>query len=184
MMYNYELHLAVRAPLACPCEQPVCININIRHIFFLVDIRHKPTENDRIMYEWLLEQNIPFTIIANKTDICPSFELPEIYKNYPIIKISAKTLQGINDLRNHLKDCAGYKNTSEGLFSARRRHLQSIESAQIHLQKALDFISLRQDIELSAEEMNEAQQNLNEILGRFTSDDLLTEIFNTFCIGK
>ena len=127
---------------------------------------------------------IPFTIIANKTDICPSFKLPEIYKNYPIIKISAKTLQGINDLRNHLKDCAGYKNTSEGLFSARRRHLQSIESAQIHLQKALDFISLRQDIELSAEEMNEAQQNLNEILGRFTSDDLLTEIFNTFCIGK
>lgn len=40
----------------------------IAHIFFLVDIRHKPTENDRIMYEWLLEQNIPFTIVATKAD--------------------------------------------------------------------------------------------------------------------
>lgn len=40
----------------------------ISHIFFLVDIRHKPTENDRIMYEWLLEQNVPFTIVATKAD--------------------------------------------------------------------------------------------------------------------
>ena len=43
-------------------------NSNIKHIFFLVDIRHNPTENDRIMYEWLLEKNIPFTIIATKAD--------------------------------------------------------------------------------------------------------------------
>lgn len=43
-------------------------NKNISHIFFLVDIRHKPTNDDRIMYDWLLEQNIPFTIIATKAD--------------------------------------------------------------------------------------------------------------------
>ena len=43
-------------------------NKNISHIFFLVDIRHRPTENDRVMYEWLLEKNIPFTIIATKAD--------------------------------------------------------------------------------------------------------------------
>lgn len=43
-------------------------NERIKHIFFLVDIRHKPTENDRIMYEWLLDQNIPFTIVATKAD--------------------------------------------------------------------------------------------------------------------
>ena len=41
---------------------------NITHIFFLVDIRHKPTENDRIMYEWLLSKDIPFDIIATKSD--------------------------------------------------------------------------------------------------------------------
>lgn len=43
-------------------------NTQIKHIFFLVDIRHKPTENDKIMYEWLLDKNIPFTIIATKAD--------------------------------------------------------------------------------------------------------------------
>lgn len=43
-------------------------NPNISHIFFLVDIRHKPTENDRIMYDWLLSKSISFTIIATKAD--------------------------------------------------------------------------------------------------------------------
>ena len=43
-------------------------NYNIKHIFFLVDIRHKPTENDKIMYDWLVNKNIPFTIIATKSD--------------------------------------------------------------------------------------------------------------------
>ena len=41
---------------------------NIKHIFFLVDIRNKPSQNDRQMYEWLLDRNIPFTIIATKAD--------------------------------------------------------------------------------------------------------------------
>lgn len=49
----------------------------IAHIFFLVDIRHKPTENDRIMYEWLLDKNIPFTIIATKADKIAKTKIPD-----------------------------------------------------------------------------------------------------------
>ena len=41
---------------------------NIKHIFFLVDIRNKPSQNDRQMYEWLLNRNVPFTIVATKAD--------------------------------------------------------------------------------------------------------------------
>ena len=40
----------------------------IKHIFFLVDIRNNPSENDRQMYEWLLDKKISFTIIATKAD--------------------------------------------------------------------------------------------------------------------
>ncbi len=49
-------------------DKYITSNENIAHIFFLVDIRHKPTENDRIMYEWLLDKNIDFTIVATKAD--------------------------------------------------------------------------------------------------------------------
>jgi GTP-binding protein len=41
---------------------------NVTHIFFLMDIRHNATKDDRLMYEYLLSYNIPFTIIANKAD--------------------------------------------------------------------------------------------------------------------
>ena len=40
----------------------------IKHIYFLVDIRNNPTQNDRQMYEWLLDKKIPFSIIATKAD--------------------------------------------------------------------------------------------------------------------
>ena len=52
-------------------------NKNIAHIFFLIDIRHKPGENDRLMYEWLLEQNIDFTIIATKADKIAKTKIPD-----------------------------------------------------------------------------------------------------------
>lgn len=40
----------------------------ITHIFLLIDIRHNPTNDDRLMYDYLVSYNIPFTIIANKAD--------------------------------------------------------------------------------------------------------------------
>ncbi|MNI27852.1 putative GTP-binding protein EngB [compost metagenome] len=43
-------------------------NSKIAHIFFLVDIRHSPSNNDKLMYDWLVSQNIAFTIVASKAD--------------------------------------------------------------------------------------------------------------------
>ena len=41
---------------------------NIALIVFLVDIRHKPTEDDMLMYNYILKTNLPFMIITNKAD--------------------------------------------------------------------------------------------------------------------
>ncbi len=37
-------------------------------IIFLIDIRHKPTENDRLMYSYVMKSNLPFIVLANKAD--------------------------------------------------------------------------------------------------------------------
>ena len=37
-------------------------------IIFLIDIRHKPTENDKLMYHYIMESNLPFIVLANKAD--------------------------------------------------------------------------------------------------------------------
>lgn len=41
---------------------------SISLIIFLIDIRHKPTENDRLMYSYVMKSNLPFIVLANKAD--------------------------------------------------------------------------------------------------------------------
>lgn len=99
------------------------------------------------------------------------------------LAVSAKTGAGLDALRVRLKDSAGFAPSETGSFSARRRHLEAIERARPHIDKALEQLTSRQG-ELAAEELRHAQQALGEITGEFGSDDLLGRIFSSFCIGK
>jgi tRNA modification GTPase len=124
------------------------------------------------------------TLVRNKIDrsgrapgpIASSTAIPEI-------AISALDGSGLEVLRAHLKKCMGYQTAGEGVFSARRRHLDAIERARGHLDAAQSQLTARRG-ELAAEELRQAQQALGEITGEFTSDDLLGRIFSSFCIGK
>ncbi len=78
----------------------------------------------------------------------------------------------------------GFDTSMEGGFLARRRHLQALELAAMHLQQGKDQLLGARAGELLAEELRLAQQHLSEITGEFTSDDLLGRIFSSFCIGK
>jgi len=75
----------------------------------------------------------------------------------------------------------GWRANGEGLFMARERHVQALERAAAHLERAG-----RQGgkLELFAEELRLAQEALGAITGEYTSDDLLGEIFSRFCVGK
>lgn len=151
------------------------------------DLETNGTNPQLVLFKKILEKTenkIAFSIICNKYDLNKNYLLPKEFDNYEIVEISAKNNLGIDKLKQHLKDCAGLSNNTEGLFSARRRHITSLEHALCHLKLSLELIENESNFEISAEEMREAQQNLNDILGRFTADNLLSEIFNTFCIGK
>ena len=105
-------------------------------------------------------------------------------EQYDRLAISAKTGDGIGELRQHLKTCAGYGNLGEGGFMARRRHLQALQQALQHVQQGDQQLQQNQAGELLAEELRQAQQCLSEITGEFSADDLLGKIFSSFCIGK
>ena len=78
----------------------------------------------------------------------------------------------------------GFQTGMEGGFLARRRHLDALEKAAEHLQIGLDQLTEFHAGELLAEELRLVQTYLSEITGEFTSDDLLGNIFSSFCIGK
>lgn len=124
------------------------------------------------------------TIIRNKIDL--QAEQPKIINDSKcsLISLSAKNGQGIDILRDHLKACIGFSNTTEGGFMARRRHLDALEHCHQQLDNGLQQLQGYSAGELLAEDLRMAQQSLGEITGEFTPDDLLGRIFSSFCIGK
>jgi len=100
------------------------------------------------------------------------------------IYLSAKHKTGIEALKAELKERMGYQQNSEDSFIARRRHLHALERTQEFVDNAEAQLVQFNAGELMAEELRLAQDELGQITGRFTSDDLLGEIFSNFCIGK
>jgi tRNA modification GTPase len=126
-----------------------------------------------------LPAHVPMIRIINKID---TLGLPAKYEENSIF-LSAKTGEGIDLLTTKIKALAGIQ-TTEGLFLARRRHLQALDSAHALIKQGIQQLSMHRAGELLAEDLRQAHQILSEITGEFTSDDLLGEIFSSFCIGK
>lgn len=104
---------------------------------------------------------------------------------HDVLRISAKTGEGLQYLRQRLLDIAGWQSGGEGLYIARERHVQALSHVGEHL--ALAEVHLQVEslaLDLLAEELRLAQNALNEITGAFGADDLLGVIFSSFCIGK
>lgn len=129
------------------------------------------------------------TIVRNKIDLLTETGIAvgresDWQKDGTVISISAKTGQGIDELKQHLKASMGFNAEGEGKFTARRRHLEALTSARELLANGRTQLSDSAAGELLAEDLRLAQRALGEITGVFTTDDLLGRIFSSFCIGK
>lgn len=152
-------------------------------ILYVIDGTRSPDEAEMQAELRDLPPSVPVTVIINKIDLLgrPS---RYIQISPATIELSASSGEGLDLLRQHLKECVGFLGAESGTLSARRRHLDALARADRHLAEALHQLSEFRAGELMAEELRQAQQALNEITGEFTSDDLLGRIFSSFCIGK
>lgn len=133
-----------------------------------------------------LPKEVPVTLVRNKIDLieqAPKIEVAAETQR-TVIWLSAKHQQGLDLLKEHLKTEMGFAQTVEGVFMARKRHLDALETALSWLESGQQQLEGVAAGELLAEDLRLAQQALSEITGRFTSDDLLGRIFTSFCIGK
>ncbi|WP_249961770.1 tRNA uridine-5-carboxymethylaminomethyl(34) synthesis GTPase MnmE [Histophilus somni] len=155
-------------------------------ILLILDSTENQVELDLVRSEFMakLPPHIPLTIVRNKADLSGEAEVLDEQNGLTVISLSAKTQKGVDLLRQHLKQSMGYQVCTEGGFLARRRHLEALEQADIHLQAGLIQLTEFYAGELVAEELRIVQHHLSEITGQFTSDDLLGNIFSSFCIGK
>jgi tRNA modification GTPase len=132
----------------------------------------------------VLPPGVPMTLVVNKIDLIGVAAGLDESEAIPRIFLSARTGDGMDLLRAHLKTTAGYRDAESGALSARRRHLDALNRANDLVQSAADTLTETQAFELFAEDLRLAQRALGEITGEVTSEDLLGEIFGSFCIGK
>ena len=130
-----------------------------------------------------LPTEAPRTVVYNKVDRTGA--AAGLEGGDPVrVRLSATTGDGLNLLRQHLKDCVGFHPADTGVLSARSRHLDALRRARAHVEAAHRLLTERHAGELVAQELTDAQMQLGEITGQVTSDDLLGRIFGSFCIGK
>ena len=125
----------------------------------------------------------PIIAIRNKIDLLKAKTEIRQFEYQTEISLSAKFGDGVELLRQVLSDIAGYNPESDSTFLARKRHILAIESTLISINSAVGQLELGAS-ELVAEDLRQAGMSLGMITGEFSSDDLLGEIFSSFCIGK
>lgn len=139
---------------------------------------------DELVFSEKISEKAKVILIRNKIDLLNEKPAIKEQRNQIVISLSAKNNLGIDLLKQKIKNSVGFVSSNEGIFSARRRHLEALNRAQSELIIASEQLTLKRAGELVAENLRQAQLALNEITGEFTSDDLLGNIFSSFCIGK
>jgi len=158
-------------------------------VLHLLDARSGMTADDESIAA-RFPAGVPVVRVLNKTDLTDT--APDVTRTNGAgevdlceVRLSAKKGDGIGLLRGELLRIAGWQAGAESVYLARERHLIALRAAQEHLGLAADHADQNaQALDLFAEELRLAQDQLNSITGEFTSDDLLGVIFSRFCIGK
>ena len=131
-----------------------------------------------------LPPTVSVSLLFNKCDLSGHEAGEYNQASYPGLRVSVASGAGIDGLVRHLQQVAGYNAQEGGQFLARRRHLTALQKAGAALESGRIQLADYAAGELLAEELGLAQQALGEITGKFSSEDLLGEIFSSFCIGK
>jgi tRNA modification GTPase len=157
-------------------------------ILYVIDSSQQISSiNEEIAQEfanWEEDIQTRLLILFNKIDLLEIEPIVKQDQQLVVIPLSTKTGKGMDRLKAELKKLLGYQEFSENGFIARRRHLTALAQALEHVKTGQACLLANKSVELMAEELRLAQLCLNEITGDFTSEDLLTEIFSSFCIGK
>ncbi len=128
-------------------------------------------------------------IILNKVDITKenkNMEAKLKEYNKPIIKISAMNNEGIDDLYNEIEKMFNLNEIKSGneIIITNERHKDKIKKANEYVLKAIDAIKQNTPIDICSIYIKQALNELDEIIGKNVSDNIINEIFKNFCLGK
>lgn len=146
-------------------------------VIFIYDLNVGFTDEDREILDYIKEK--PHIIAGNKTDLGLSEKiLPET------VKISTLTGEGLDVLKENLKNYTETYNSENMEFTTNLRQQNCLKSALISLNNALQAENEHQIQDLISIDLKSALLSLDELTGEVITDDILNNIFENFCIGK
>jgi len=159
-------------------------------ILFVID-SSEPTDAKDVEIAKKISQseNKMLVVVLNKSDKKADFKQTKYVEfvkarfgsETPVVAVSSITSEGISELRSLLtRLCLGLRDASEEIIVASVRQKRSITLALESLERAADT----EPEELLAHHLRNAADNLKELLGEITREDILEEIFSKFCVGK
>ena len=153
---------------------------NLKEADIILELRAADSVANRFDDMTDIDENRKIAVV-NKIDLLGDSGHSMVSGKNRSVYLSAKTGEGLGELKERLLEKAGVKMGDEAPFMARERHLNALRSAERHVDLALINI---ESIDLCAEDLRLGQNSLSEVTGEFVADDLLGEIFSSFCVGK
>jgi tRNA modification GTPase len=151
-------------------------------LLFVVDAAADPQLRSLEEERESFPQDVSVTLVLNKLDLASASDVATP-SDMPMVAVSAATGAGLDELRRHITARTGHAEESGGAISARARHVEALRRGTNHLEAAHGQLRTKQ-VELAALELHGAQRELGEVVGDVTSEELLGQIFGSFCIGK
>lgn len=151
-------------------------------VIFVVDSSENITEEDRFIFELLEKFNKRRIIVLNKIDKGINIDESLLPENITKIKVSAKTGEGIEELKKFIKNIIAEVENME--YYVNERHYNCLLRAKHFLDRAIKRIEENSMLDMVSVEIREVTKSLEEITGEITTEDVLNLIFSRFCIGK
>jgi tRNA modification GTPase len=126
-------------------------------------------------------------IAVNKRDLPQAIsidDLSQFSRSSIITFVSAKSGEGIGDLKKKLRDLVVGSPMEPAIVVTNLRHKNALARGEAALRNAVTALGEGYAAEFVGVELNETRDALGEIIGTVTNDDILERIFKDFCIGK
>ena len=158
---------------------------NAAVLIYLFDCQ-KITENEILFDFQQFPQNLFTVLIANKIDLNPGFEFTDNLKKIcqASLKISCLQPESIEKLKKTLIHFAKNQSQNYSTVITSARHYEALERCYVALTQALENMKMGISSEFIAQDLRQVLYHLGTITGEITNDEILSNIFSKFCIGK
>ncbi|MEG1393659.1 MAG: tRNA uridine-5-carboxymethylaminomethyl(34) synthesis GTPase MnmE [Christensenellaceae bacterium] len=157
-----------------------------RLVIFVLDSLTDIDKNDHLIFKALKDAQVDFIVVLNKLDACESLSEQlylDAFGEVDLIKISAKTQEGIENLKNRIFEYAAADEVN-GVVITNLRHQYLLKKTAEHLNDAIVALQNGLDMDCITIDLNLAWSSLGEITGNTVSEEIIDRIFEKFCLGK